>query len=169
MLNSPQCQTQSMTIVIKTSPPDSPHESVKICKTGIGLILTVSKSWIEKSKESSKRKPQTKDAPTDDNKHQGAVLTASLRTNALTHRNRGAYTARTMSHISLHKLGKLTHSNRPQFHCRLCRQRTWRRRIAQNCEFRHPRGRLFRERRSIHYSRTWRRILRYECGGCQRR
>ena len=78
MLNKPQCQTQSITTVIKNRPPLGPQESVKICNTGIGLCLTVSKSWIEKSRQRSKRKPMMKEAPTADNRETGATFTACL-------------------------------------------------------------------------------------------
>lgn len=171
ILNSPQCQTQSMTIVIRTSPPASPHESVKICRTGIGLVLTLSKSWMEKSRTAAKEIHRQRKLLPRREGTRGPLLQLVwfLHINAQTRQNRGGYIERTRSHIWRRKRVKLAHSIRLCSRLRRCRRRIWRRRTVQNCEFWHPKVRLSRAPQSIRCSRPWLYKLYSEYGGCRRR
>lgn len=61
----PQCQTQRMMSAMRTSAPLSPKTSTRICSTGCSYceLMVRSKSWMEKSRHSIKKKPNTADTP----------------------------------------------------------------------------------------------------------
>ena len=67
MEKSPQCQTHTMTSVMRAIAPFSPKTSINICSTGwpASLSTVLSKFWIEKSREMRRKKPKIAEHPTD--------------------------------------------------------------------------------------------------------
>ena len=67
MEKRPQCQTQTIIRVISASAPLSPNISISICNTGCSYSLPTvrSKSWIEKRRDKSRKKPKIAEHPTD--------------------------------------------------------------------------------------------------------
>ena len=70
----PQCQTQRIMRVIRAMAPLFPKMSIRICVTGwpTGLLTVFGKSWMEKRRDSIRKKPNTPDTPTDISTPRGA-------------------------------------------------------------------------------------------------
>lgn len=66
MLKSPQCHTAMMMRLISTVAPPGPNASIRIWRTGwpVALLITASRSWMEKRKARRVKKPKTAEAPT---------------------------------------------------------------------------------------------------------
>ena len=66
MEKRPACQTHNMMRVIRAMAPLFPKMSIKIWVTGwpTELSTVVAKSWMQKRRETSRKKPKTADTPT---------------------------------------------------------------------------------------------------------